>query len=179
MANRLIDAYLYGEQHPYGKYIKAADYDALTSDQLKQHFQQYYVNGNCVIFVAGKLPSDLFEQLNKNFGTLNLTSNIIPSEAGQISNSIIASAEKKYRIQNDVKGGAGRHQTGNAFPKPPSSRLYKNDGAEHRVWWFLWIKTDEQYPGRKRLHLWYTQLCTKSFSEQRIGHQYGGWKRCM
>ena len=116
VANRLIDAYLYGEQHPYGKYIKAADYDALTSDQLKQHFQQYYVNGNCVIFVAGKLPSDLFEQLNKNFGTLNLTSNIIPSEAGQISNSIIASAEKKYRIQNDVKGVQGAIRLATHFP---------------------------------------------------------------
>ncbi len=56
VANRLIDTYLYGEHHPYGKYTVAADYDAITVDQLKQHFNQYYVNGSCVIFIAGKLP---------------------------------------------------------------------------------------------------------------------------
>jgi zinc protease len=112
VANRLIDAYLYGEQHPYGKYIKAADYDALTSDQLKKHFQQYYVNGNCVIFIAGKLPVDLFEQLNKSFGTLSLTSSI-QMEAGK---NIIASAEKKYRIQNDVNGVQGAIRIATHFP---------------------------------------------------------------
>ncbi len=112
VANRLIDAYLYGEEHPYGKYIKATDYDALTSDQLKQHFQQYYVNGNCVIFVAGKLPADLFDQLNKNFGTLSLTSNI----QIQSSNNIVASTEKKYRIQNDVNGVQGAIRLAAHFP---------------------------------------------------------------
>ena len=112
VANRLIDAYLYGEEHPYGKYIKAADYDALTSDQLKKHFQQYYVNGNCVIFVAGKLPTDLFYQLNKNFGTLSLTSSI----QIQSSNNIVASTEKKYRIQNDVNGVQGAIRLAAHFP---------------------------------------------------------------
>jgi len=112
VANRLIDAYLYGEQHPYGKYIKTEDYEALTSDQLKQHFQQYYVNGNCVIFVAGKLPEDLFDQLNNNFGTLSLTSNI----QHQTSNKIIPSTEKKYRIQNDVTGVQGAIRLATHFP---------------------------------------------------------------
>src|SRR6187431_1219130 len=68
VANRLIDAYLYGEQHPYGKYLVASDYDTLATDMLKAHYQQYYVNGSAVIFVAGNLPAGLFEQLNKQFG---------------------------------------------------------------------------------------------------------------
>jgi zinc protease len=112
VANRLIDAYIYGEQHPYGKYIKASDYDALTSDQLKKHFQQYYVNGNCVIFIAGKLPVDLFEQLDKNFGSLSLTSSI-KIEANR---NIIAAPEKKYRIQNDVNGVQGAIRLATHFP---------------------------------------------------------------
>jgi zinc protease len=112
VANRLIDAYLYGEQHPYGKYIKAADYDALTPDQLKKHFNQYYANGNCVIFIAGKLPADLFDQLNKNFGTLSLTSVI----QIQTADTIIAASEKKYRIQNDVNGVQGAIRLATHFP---------------------------------------------------------------
>ena len=113
VANRLIDAYLYGEQHPYGKYIKAEDYDALTTDQLKQHFQQYYLNGSCAIFVAGKLPADLFEQLNKQFGSLNISP--INNQA-LTSHVLIPSPEKKYRIQNDPKGVQGAIRLATHFP---------------------------------------------------------------
>ena len=112
VANRLIDAYLYGEQHPYGKYTNAADYDALTTDQLKTHFQQYYVNGSCVIFVAGKLPADLFEQLNKQFGSLSLTTTI----GQQPMNNLLPFAEKKHRIQNDANGVQGAIRIASHFP---------------------------------------------------------------
>lgn len=112
VANRLIDAYLFGEEHPYGKYIKAEDYAALTTAQLKTHFQQYYVNGECVIFVAGKLPNDLFEQLNKQFGTLTITA----STKLQTANKIFPAAEKKYRIQNDANGVQGAIRLATEFP---------------------------------------------------------------
>lgn len=91
VANRLIDAYLYGEQHPYGQYLRAEDYDALTVEQLKAHFNQHYVNGSCVIFIAGKLPENLVEQLNKQFGSLSLT----PTNGQPPTNNIIAATEKK------------------------------------------------------------------------------------
>lgn len=113
VANRLIDAYLYGEQHPYGKYTNAADYDALTREQLQQHFDKYYVNGNCVIFIAGKLPADVYDQLNKSFGSLNLK-----PHNGQpaTENTKQPSAEKKYRIQNDTKGVQGAIRLATHFP---------------------------------------------------------------
>jgi zinc protease len=113
VANRLIDAYLYGEQHPYGKYNTAADYDALTTEQLKQHFNKYYLNGNCVIFVAGQLPSDLFEQLNTQFGYLNLKA---PNGTQQVVSTLMPSAQKKYRIQNDSKGVQGAIRIATHFP---------------------------------------------------------------
>ncbi len=113
VANRLIDAYLYGEQHPYGKYTNAADYDALTTEQLKEHFDKYYVNGNCIIFVAGKLPADLLEQLNKQFGSLNLK----PASGQQPTvHNLNPSKEKKYRIQNDAKGVQGAIRIATHFP---------------------------------------------------------------
>lgn len=113
VANRLMDAYLYGEQHPYGKYTTAADYDALTTEQLKHHFNEYYVNGNCVIFVAGKLPADLFEQLNQQFGTLNLKPH---TSQLKTVNTITPATEKKYRIQNDPKGVQGAIRMATHFP---------------------------------------------------------------
>lgn len=103
VATRLIDAYLYGEAHPYGKYTNPEDLDALSRNQLQDFFKQYYLNGQCVIFVSGKLPADIEQQLNKAFGNLALKpfnkqlSTIIQTPA----------AEKKYRIQNDADGVQG------------------------------------------------------------------------
>jgi len=112
VANRLIDAYVFGSDHPYGKVITAADYDAITTDQLKQHFNKYYLNGKCVMFVAGLLPKDIFQQLNKNFGSLSLNKQQIILPAHQILPAI----EKKYRIQNDANGVQGAIRMARPFP---------------------------------------------------------------
>lgn len=112
VANRLIDAYLYGEQHPYGKYTNPEDLDALNSQLLKDFFKQYYLNGQCVIFVSGKLPADIEMQLNNAFGNLP-----IQAFNGQLSNIIQTPATaKKYRIQNDAEGVQGAIRIARPFP---------------------------------------------------------------
>jgi predicted Zn-dependent peptidase len=112
VANRLIDAYLFGEEHPYGKYLSAENYQSLTTDQLKQHFQQYYVNGSAVIFVAGKLPADLFEQLNQQFGDLAITKNgqTLPAQL------VIPAIQKKQHISNDLTGVQAAIRIARPFP---------------------------------------------------------------
>ncbi len=112
IANRLIDAYLFGEDHPYGKYLSAENYQSLTTDQLKEHFQQYYVNGSAVIFVAGKLPADLFEQLNQQFGDLAITKNgqTLPAQL------VIPAVQKKQHISNDPNGVQAAIRIARPFP---------------------------------------------------------------
>ena len=112
VANRLIDAYLFGEEHPYGKYLSAENYQSLTTDQLKEHFQQYYVNGRAVIFVAGKLPADLFEQLNQQFGDLAITKNgqTLPAQL------VIPAVQKKQHISNDPTGVQAAIRIARPFP---------------------------------------------------------------
>jgi predicted Zn-dependent peptidase len=112
VANRLIDAYLFGEDHPYGKYLSAENYQALSTDQLKAHFEQYYVNGRVVIFVAGKLPADLFEQLNQQFGDLAITKNgqSLPTQ------KLIAAVQKKQHISNDPNGVQAAIRIARPFP---------------------------------------------------------------
>ncbi len=112
VANRLIDAYLYGDHHPYGKYIIAEDFDALSTSQLKDHFQQYYLNGNCVIFVAGKLPENLYTLLNEQFGKLGLKPGIKNPKTVQA----LPVEQKKYRISNDVNGVQGAVRIARPFP---------------------------------------------------------------
>ncbi|MEO6540750.1 MAG: pitrilysin family protein [Ferruginibacter sp.] len=111
VATRLVDAYLYGEQHPYGRYTNPEDLDALNSSQLKDFFKQYYLNGQCVIFVSGKLPNDIEEQLNNAFGDLSLQ----PYNNRLATITQLPADEKKYRIQNDVNGVQGSIRIARAF----------------------------------------------------------------
>lgn len=112
IANRLIDACVYGEQHPYGKYLVAADYDALTTDQLKAHFNQYYVNGHCIIFIAGKLPAGIEGLLNESFGNLTVK----PRGEAHKTYPVITTNQKKLRINNDPDGVQGAIRIARSFP---------------------------------------------------------------
>jgi zinc protease len=103
VANRLIDEYLFGIDHPYGKYTSAEDYDKLQRDQLLAFYQQYYLHGKCMMFVAGKLPADLEYQLNKNFGSLPFNQKELPV----ITHDTIHEKQKKHHIINDENGVQG------------------------------------------------------------------------
>ncbi|MGZ8557748.1 MAG: M16 family metallopeptidase, partial [Chitinophagaceae bacterium] len=101
VAGRLIDVYLYGDQHPYGRFSNVEDFDALTRQQLIDFYKSYYQEGKMVLFVAGRLPNNLEELLNENFGDL---SNKAVAENNYAINK---SNEKKYRVSNDPNGVQG------------------------------------------------------------------------
>ncbi len=111
VANRLIDEYLFGINHPYGKYNSTKTYDELKRDALEDYHRHFYLHGKCVIFVAGVLPKDLQQQLNKNFGGLPLNRSDLP----EIEHPIISAAEKKYRITNDPNGVQGAVRMARTF----------------------------------------------------------------
>lgn len=115
VANRLIDEYLFGINHPYGKYSSSIAYDALHPDLLRRFYAQYYANGYCRIFIAGKLPDDIDALLNAYFGNLPLNRTSIP----EILHPVEAAAEKKYRILNDKMGIQGAIRLGRPYPGIP------------------------------------------------------------
>ena len=112
VANRLIDKYLYGQQHPYGRFTSIAEFDILQREQIVAFYNDYYRNGKCLIFVAGKLSADIFQQLNNAFGHLPLNKKAIPEKAFERE----LSSEKKNRVINDEKGVQGAIRMGRAFP---------------------------------------------------------------
>ena len=98
VASRLIDVYLYGESHPYGRYSKAEDFDALNREELLTFYDQYYRQGKLILFVAGKLPAGLPDLLNNYFGDL-------PNKPVALNKIVTQSAsERKYRVINDPDG---------------------------------------------------------------------------
>ncbi len=112
VANRFIDEYLFGIQHPYGKYTSVEDYDALQTEELKNFYRQFYTKGKCMMFVAGKLPADIQEQLNKNFGSLPFNT----TDLTEIIHPVSPASEKKQHITNDVNGVQGAIRIARPFP---------------------------------------------------------------
>ncbi len=110
VAGRQIDVCLYGENHPYGKYSRLEDFDALQRVQLTGFYNKYYKQGKLIMFVAGKLPANLETLLNNHFGDLtNGTSEVSPI-------AIHPATEKKYRIINDENGVQGSIRIARPFP---------------------------------------------------------------
>jgi predicted Zn-dependent peptidase len=112
IAGRMIDAMIYGESHPYGKYTRFEDLDALNIDSIRQFYNQYYLAGQCTMFVCGQLPADFPTRLNKIFGQLGVSKQPINyPEHPQIS-----SKEKSFRIENDSNSVQGAIRIASPFP---------------------------------------------------------------
>lgn len=110
VANRLIDTYLYGEGHPYGRFTRFEDFEALTRDEANAFYKEFYQQGKFVVFTAGKLPQNIFDLLNQHFGDLPMQ---------QAAPAVITTApaqEKKYRVINDPAGVQGAVRMGTDFP---------------------------------------------------------------
>ncbi len=110
IADRLIDVYLFGEEHPYGKFSTPEAFDAVQREQLLEFYKKYYQQGKLIIFVAGKLPLVLEKLLNDNFGDL-------PNNSISINKATShPTTEKKVRVSNDPDGVQGSIRIARPFP---------------------------------------------------------------
>ena len=112
VANRLIDEYVYGFHHPYGKYTSTLDYEQLQRDDLVNFHQKMYLEGKCMIFAAGKLPADIAPLLNNILGQLPLNQHALPD----IQYNPEPASTKKYNIVNDADGVQGAIRIARPFP---------------------------------------------------------------
>lgn len=113
VAGRLIDSYLYGDKHPYGKYTSYEEYDTINREELVAYFNKFYKHGNCMIFAAGKLPSNISQLFNKHFGKLSLR-NDFHKPLHEVSST--KKPGEKFRITNDPNGVQGAIRIARPFP---------------------------------------------------------------
>jgi predicted Zn-dependent peptidase len=111
VANRLIDQYLFGSDHPYGRVSTVEAIKALNRNDLADFFQRFYCNATCMIFAAGKLPAGFEDLLNSNFGDLHLNNKPV-----ELTHKITRSSEKKFRVINDANGVQGAVRLARPFP---------------------------------------------------------------
>ncbi|RAJ85449.1 putative Zn-dependent peptidase [Chitinophaga dinghuensis] len=113
VANRFIDQYLFGEFHPYGRVSSMMGYDALQREILEGFYKKHYTYNNCKIFVAGNLPDNMIELLNKYFGSSKWNGE---SKIQRLDLPIQPAEEKKFRIFNDENGVQGAVRIARPFP---------------------------------------------------------------
>ena len=111
VASRLIDAYLYGRSHPYGKYTEEQDIDQLDAELLRKFYDQYYRQGECIIFVSGKFTQNVEAILNASIGQLPIVApkKTLPTFALQ------PEINKKHHITNDPQSVQGAIRIGRSF----------------------------------------------------------------
>lgn len=113
VANRHIDAFLFGRQHPYGRFTEAEDIHALHSDTLRDFHRKYYTANNCIIFMSGNIDEKQVSLVKKYFG---------PDQWGSgaripIPEFTIQSEPKlRHRISLDEKNVQGSIRIARHFP---------------------------------------------------------------
>jgi zinc protease len=112
VANRLIDEYVYGFHHPYGKYTSADDFNNLQQQDLLDYYKQYYTHGKCLVFVAGKLLANTQALLNKTLGHLPFNQQHFPLREIIQTPAI----NKKYSIVNDADSVQAAIRIARPFP---------------------------------------------------------------
>ena len=114
VASRMIDANLFGEEHPYGKYSSLQDYSDLQRSDILEFYDNYYRQGSCAIFVAGKLPDGIIEMLEHEFGSLPLKSHV--GAGKDIKYSGTPAEQKKQLFINDPQGVQAAIRIARPFP---------------------------------------------------------------
>ena len=114
VAGRLIDVYLFGKDHPYGQFSSMEEYEGLQREDIRNYYEKFYRQGHCVIFMAGKLPKNILDQLENCFGTLPLHAHDQALPA--IQHPVVPAEQKKYSVTNDPNGVQGSIRIARNFP---------------------------------------------------------------
>lgn len=112
VANQQIDAMLYGEAHPYGRYSKQEHIEALTREDLTAFYKAHYNLAHAKIFMAGKVSSSEVKLINEVFGKVALDKITADKEVFQAATS----AYRSLRINNDPNGVQGAVRIARLFP---------------------------------------------------------------
>jgi len=114
VAGRLIESYLYGFDHPYGRYSMLDDFQHFGREDLLQFYERHYRQGACRILVAGKLPASLPQDMERYFGGMPLHAPV--AQDPSTWPAIRPATEKKYNVVNDPDGVQGSIRMARNFP---------------------------------------------------------------
>lgn len=68
VAKNIFDQSLFGQDHPYGYFLKVEDMQAITREALIEFHENYYQYKACQVIVSGKIPANFIDQFSSLFG---------------------------------------------------------------------------------------------------------------
>lgn len=112
VANQRIDALLYGEDHPYGRFSRKEKIESVMRDDLLSFYKTCYNLANVKMFMGGKVGDSEVKLLNSVFGSTTVE----PSHVLRNTFPLITATERIHRISNDPDGVQGAIRVGRLFP---------------------------------------------------------------
>ncbi len=67
VAYRTITENIFGSHHPYGYNSSKELYEAITIEDLHQHYNDHFRAGNCTIILSGKIHEDMLKKIEQEF----------------------------------------------------------------------------------------------------------------
>ncbi|MES2701884.1 MAG: pitrilysin family protein [Bacteroidota bacterium] len=112
VANQRIDALLFGEFHPYGRYSKKEKIEAIQREDLVTFCKSNFNLANVRIFMAGRIGKQEVTAMNDVFGKAAVSKIILEDQVF----SAPAPSESVHNIINDPNGVQGAIRLGRLFP---------------------------------------------------------------
>lgn len=112
VANQRIDALLFGEAHPYGRFSRQEKIEALTREDILDFYRKYYALGNARIFMAGKVGAEEVRLINDIFGRQAYPCAVQEARSFPVPGA----ADMSQRIINDPNGVQAAIRIGRTFP---------------------------------------------------------------
>ena len=69
VSQRYFENSLWGAEHLLGHVVEAADYDAITRDDIVDYYSNYYGSRNCTMFIAGSVDDAMLAAITDSFGS--------------------------------------------------------------------------------------------------------------
>jgi zinc protease len=112
VANQQIDALLFGEEHPYGRFSRREKIEALGREDVVAFYKKCYNLANVKMFMGGKTGEKEVALINGIFGQVAVAGDTV------LRDSFPAAEVKQraHRITNDIVGVQGAIRVGRLFP---------------------------------------------------------------
>ena len=103
VARREFSSAIFGN-HPYGKKAELSDYDQLSTDDLKKHYNQFYHSGNCTIVASGNFGDEVIHTLQSELD-LTVSENDFPKFEFEKVPSVKKNIPKEGSVQCGIRLG--------------------------------------------------------------------------
>ncbi len=113
VANQRIDALVWGEAHPYGRYSRVEKIEALSREDIVAFYRKAYALSGVQIFMAGKISDSDTALVNKLFGSIPIRQAVPEPDAAF---SAPGPSHQKHREINDPAGVQAAIRLGRKAP---------------------------------------------------------------